>query len=75
MRACARCVRELCRSLCVRDAFFIVEPNRSQLAMLTGLIDAGKLQPVVGAVFPIAKARQAYEHKPTRGKVVLEVAL
>jgi NADPH:quinone reductase-like Zn-dependent oxidoreductase len=59
----------------VRDAFFIVEPNRSQLAMLTGLIDASKLQPVVGAVFPIAKARQAYEHKPTRGKVVLEVAV
>jgi len=29
----------------------------------------------VGAVFPIAKARQAYEHKPTRGKVVLEVAV
>jgi NADPH:quinone reductase-like Zn-dependent oxidoreductase len=46
-----------------------------QLAMPTGLIDAGKLQPVVGAVFPIAKARQAYEHKPTRGKVVLEVAV
>jgi NADPH:quinone reductase-like Zn-dependent oxidoreductase len=58
----------------VRDAFFIVDPNRSQLEMLTGLIDAGKVQPVVGAVFPLENARQAYEHKPTRGKVVLKVA-
>jgi NADPH:quinone reductase-like Zn-dependent oxidoreductase len=58
----------------VRDAFFIVDPNRSQLEMLTGLIYAGKVQPVVGAVFPLENARQAYEHKPTRGKVVLKVA-
>jgi NADPH:quinone reductase-like Zn-dependent oxidoreductase len=58
----------------VRDAFFIVDPNRSQLEILTSLIYAGKVQPVVGAVFPLENARQAYEHKPTRGKVVLKVA-
>jgi NADPH:quinone reductase-like Zn-dependent oxidoreductase len=58
----------------VREAFFVVEPNSSQLATLTGLIDGGEIRPVVGAVFPLAKARQAYEHKPARGKVVLEVA-
>ncbi len=58
----------------MRNAFFIVERNRSQLAMLASLIDGGELRPVVEAVFPLAKARQAYEHKPLRGKVALEVA-
>jgi hypothetical protein len=27
----------------------------------------------VGAVFPLAEARQAYQHKPVRGKIVLRV--
>ena len=45
-----------------------------RLAWLHRLIDGGEIRPVVGAVFPLAKARQAYEHKPARGKVVLEVA-
>lgn len=54
-----------------RDAFFIVEPNRAQLRTVARMIDAGELRPVVGAVFPLAQARQAYEHKPVRGKVVL----
>jgi NADPH:quinone reductase-like Zn-dependent oxidoreductase len=58
----------------VRDAFFIVEPSRAQLATVAEMIDAGQLRPVVGAVFPLAEARQAYEHKPAHGKVVLDVA-
>jgi len=57
----------------VRDAFFIVEPSRAQLATLASWIDGDELQPVVGAVFPIARARDAYRHKPLRGKVVLTV--
>jgi NADPH:quinone reductase-like Zn-dependent oxidoreductase len=55
------------------DAFFIVEPNRAQLAEVARLIDAGDLRPVVGARFPLAEARRAYEHKPMHGKVVLAV--
>jgi NADPH:quinone reductase-like Zn-dependent oxidoreductase len=58
----------------MREAFFIVQPNRAQLAGIAGLIDAGQLRPVVDAVFPLAQARQAYEHKPAHGKVVLRVA-
>ena len=53
--------------------FFIVEPsnrNRS-LRKIARLIDGGALRPVVDAVFPLAEARQAYQHKPVRGKVVL----
>ncbi len=55
----------------VRDAFFIVEPSRSQLATIAELIDAGTLRTVVGAVFALADGRRAYEHKPPHGKVVL----
>lgn len=45
----------------VRDAFFIMEPNRAQLIEIARLIDAGKLRPpTVGAVFWMAQAREAY---------------
>ena len=57
----------------VRAAYFIVEPSRTQLAEVARLIDGGALRPVVGAVFPLAEARQAYRHKPSHGKVVLRV--
>jgi NADPH:quinone reductase-like Zn-dependent oxidoreductase len=56
-----------------RAAYFIVEPNRTQLAEIARLIETGALRPVVGAVFPLAEARQAYQHKPNHGKVVLRV--
>jgi NADPH:quinone reductase-like Zn-dependent oxidoreductase len=56
-----------------RAAFFIVEPRRAELEEVARLIDEGALQPIVGAVFPLAEGRQAYQHKPVRGKVVLQV--
>src|SRR5205814_1613238 len=55
----------------IRAAYFIVEPSRTQLAEVARLIDGGALRPVVGAVFPLAEARHAYQHKPGHGKVVL----
>ncbi len=57
----------------VREAFFIVEPNRSQLVEIARLIDADTLRVVVGAVFPLLHVSNAYEHKPVRGKTVLQV--
>ena len=57
----------------IRAAYFIVEPRRTQLAEIARLIEGGTLGPVVGAVFPLAEARRAYQHKPVRGKVVLRV--
>ena len=57
-----------------REAFFIVRPDREQLNEIGRLIDAGQLRPVVDAVFRLDQARQAYEHKPAHGKVVLRVA-
>jgi NADPH:quinone reductase-like Zn-dependent oxidoreductase len=58
----------------VRDAFFIVEPNRDQLMKITHLIDTGVLRPVVGDVFSMENFRHAYEQKPVRGKHVLRIA-
>jgi NADPH:quinone reductase-like Zn-dependent oxidoreductase len=59
----------------VRDAFFIVEPNRTQLENVASLIDAGDLRPIVSAVYPLSKATQAYQHKPLRGKVILSIVM
>jgi NADPH:quinone reductase-like Zn-dependent oxidoreductase len=57
----------------IRAAYFIVEPNRTQLMEIARLIDVGALRPVVGVVFPLAEGRQAYQYKPVHGKVVLRV--
>ena len=58
----------------VRDAFFIVEPNRVQLIEIARLIDAGVIRPIVGAVFAMEHFREAYDQKPIRGKHVLRIA-
>jgi NADPH:quinone reductase-like Zn-dependent oxidoreductase len=57
--------------------YFVVEPDREQLVELARLIDTGELRPLVGEVFPLADAREAFErslggHRP--GKLVLRVA-
>jgi NADPH:quinone reductase-like Zn-dependent oxidoreductase len=64
---------EQTRDARVRDAFFIVETLREQMAQVASLIDAGELRAVLGARFPLSAAREAYEHKPQRGKVVVSV--
>ena len=59
-----------------RGVFFIVEPSRDDLLEITRLIDSGKLKPIVAEVFPLARAREAFErgvHGHTRGKIVLKV--
>ena len=64
---------EQARNQRVQEAFFIVEPSRAQLEMVAGMIDDGELRPIVDAVFPLANAKQAYQQKPMRGKVVLNI--
>ena len=64
------------RAFGVRSVFFIVEPNREQLVEIGRMIDAGILQVVVEAVFPLEQARMAFEKSlqgHNRGKVVLRV--
>ena len=60
----------------VRGVSFLVQPNRTQLNELAGLIDAGAIRPVVEAVLPLSRARQAYERGlrgHNQGKLVLRV--
>jgi NADPH:quinone reductase-like Zn-dependent oxidoreductase len=68
---------EKAASLGVRGAFFIVEPNRTQLIELGRLIDAGTLRIYIGVALPLEKAREAFEKGlagHVRGKIVLQVA-
>jgi NADPH:quinone reductase-like Zn-dependent oxidoreductase len=61
----------------VHASYFVVEPNRGQLVVLAGLIDAGDLRPAIDSVFPLSAAREAFERSMARGKsgkVVLRVA-
>lgn len=68
---------EAARDERVKNAFFIVEPNQSQLIEVAKLIDAGKWKPVVDAVVPLSDAASAYNGsvKPRqgRGKLVIDV--
>jgi NADPH:quinone reductase-like Zn-dependent oxidoreductase len=60
----------------VRGVSFLVQSNRRQLNQISQLIDAGTVRPMVEAVFPLARAREAYERGllgHNRGKLVLQV--
>jgi NADPH:quinone reductase-like Zn-dependent oxidoreductase len=60
----------------VRQAFFIVEPSRTQLVEAGRLLEAGKLRTAVDAVLPVSSAPEAYAGTPARkrnGKVVLSM--
>jgi NADPH:quinone reductase-like Zn-dependent oxidoreductase len=56
--------------------YFVVAPNRIQLAEITKLVETGHLRPTIAEIFPLADARKAFErsqsaHQP--GKIVLRV--
>jgi NADPH:quinone reductase-like Zn-dependent oxidoreductase len=58
----------------IRTVFFVRDPSGVQLREITGLVNQGKVRPQVGAVYPIADAREAFAAKSTQhipGKVVL----
>jgi NADPH:quinone reductase-like Zn-dependent oxidoreductase len=60
----------------VEATYFVVEPNRDQLAELARLVDEGVVKPLIDSVFPLAEARSAFERvmePDKRGKVVLRV--
>ena len=58
-----------------REIFFIQESNRAQLIELARLVDEGQLRPQVGAVYPLARAAEAYSAKAAGGipgRIVLQ---
>ena len=67
---------EQSRAAVLAASFFIVEASRPQLIEIGKLIDAGHVRPIVEAVFPLAKAREAFDRGlrgHCRGKIVLQV--
>jgi NADPH:quinone reductase-like Zn-dependent oxidoreductase len=62
----------------VEASFFLVNVTRQNLAEIACLVDGGKLRTKVGAVLPLADAREAHlmlERVRTspKGKIVLDV--
>jgi NADPH:quinone reductase-like Zn-dependent oxidoreductase len=58
----------------IRTVHFVRDANGAQLREISRLVDDGTLRPEVGAVFPLADAREAFMAKSTKhipGKVVL----
>ncbi len=54
----------------------VVESWKRDLDTLSGLVESGKLRPIIDSVFPLAESQQAYDRSRTgrcRGKVVIEV--
>ncbi|MER5389039.1 NADP-dependent oxidoreductase [Saccharopolyspora sp. NPDC002686] len=57
-----------------RAVFFVVEPDRVRLADLVARLRDGRLEPVIGAVRPLAEASAAFaSDKRTPGKVIIRV--
>ncbi len=59
----------------IRTVFFVRNPNGPQLVELAELVDAGKIQPQVGAVYPLAEAKVAFTAKSAGGipgRVILQ---
>jgi NADPH:quinone reductase-like Zn-dependent oxidoreductase len=58
-----------------RAVFFVVEPDRAQLAELAQRVRDGRLKPIVGAVRPLAETAEAFaRHRRAPGKTIIQVA-
>lgn len=60
----------------IAASFFVVRPERHQLARLAALVDEGQLHPIVAQTYPLSEGRRAYESGSSRhgpGKTVLTV--
>jgi NADPH:quinone reductase-like Zn-dependent oxidoreductase len=71
--------QHLAQSLGIEAAFFLVRVTSERLAQIAGLIDGGKLQTQLGAVLPLADAREAHKmleglRPRPKGKIVLSTA-
>jgi NADPH:quinone reductase-like Zn-dependent oxidoreductase len=70
--------QDLAKQHGVDAAFFLVNVTSQRLAEIASLIDGGKLRTRVGAVLPLADAREAHfilegKRPPPKGKIVLTV--
>lgn len=57
-----------------RAVFFVVEPDRTQLAQLAQRVRTGRLRPIVGEVRPLAEAADAFVgRRRSPGKTIIQV--
>ena len=69
--------REAAAARGIEAVYFVVEPSRSQLVEIAGLVDGGELRVAIAEVFPLEDARAAFERAQQHhgaGKIVLHVA-
>lgn len=60
----------------IDTSYFIVEPNREQLAEIAAIADEGGLRPAIDSVYPLSDGAAAFERSMAagkRGKVVIRV--
>jgi NADPH:quinone reductase-like Zn-dependent oxidoreductase len=58
-----------------RAVFFVVEPDRAQLADLALRVRDGRVKPIVGDVRPLTEAVGAFaRRRRTRGKTIIQIA-
>jgi NADPH:quinone reductase-like Zn-dependent oxidoreductase len=60
----------------VKQAFFIVQPNQKQLVEVAGLLDEGRLRPIVDSVIPLSRAPEVFAGQVARqgrGKLVIAI--
>ncbi|HVP76473.1 MAG TPA: NADP-dependent oxidoreductase [Thermodesulfobacteriota bacterium] len=68
--------QEIASTHSVQGIFFIVKPSRPELMEIARLINGGYVRPKIEAVFPLERAREAFERglsRHVRGKFVLQV--
>jgi NADPH:quinone reductase-like Zn-dependent oxidoreductase len=60
----------------VEATYFVVDPDRDQLAEVSTLVERGELRPTIDRIYELDEARAAFERSMTggkRGKVVIHV--
>jgi NADPH:quinone reductase-like Zn-dependent oxidoreductase len=58
-----------------RAVFFVVEPDRAQLAELAQRLRDGRLKPIVGAVRPLTETAEAFgRRRRAPGKTIIQIA-
>lgn len=68
---------ERAKSLGIESLYFVVSPSREQLIEITTLVDRGSLRPAIAEVFPLSRAREAFERSLVHhgaGKIVIRIA-
>jgi NADPH:quinone reductase-like Zn-dependent oxidoreductase len=59
-----------------RMVFFIAQQNRDDLAVLSDLLQTGKVRPVIDRTYPLSQAAEAIRYLETghaRGKVIVTI--